>query len=778
MTADFERALSQRIVAYRWWLLLLIPVLVIILGAGAQHLHITTNYRVFFSPENPQLQAFEEMERTYNQDDNVLFLVVPDSGDVFDAGALTALHQLTDRAWRIPYSLRVDSITNFQHTEAEGDDLVVLDLVDDPAQLDQAGRERVAQTALAEPLLRGRLIAPDRRAAAVAVTIQLPRKDETVEVPEVAEFARMLKAETEQAHPGVKVYLSGMVIMNNAFSESSKGDMQFLVPISLAVMLLVLTLLTRSLWATIATSLVLFMSIAVSMGISGWIGFPITPPSASAPTIILTVAIASSVHILVSHQQYLGRGLERLEAMRESLRVNLQPVFLTSLTTAIGFLSMNFSDAPPFRHLGNMVAMGVVASFVLVITFLPALICVLPDTGHASVGRRGSRAIDRFAEFVIRRRKGVFWTMLLLIVVIVAQVPRNELNDIFVHYFDESVEFRQDADTLDEYLGGLYRVDYSLDSEETGGISEPRFLGQVEAFADWLRAQPEVIHVNTLTDTMKRLNRNMHGDDDQYRTLPDSRELAAQYLLLYEMSLPYGLDLNNQIDVGKQATRLTVTLRILSTRQVLDLERRAQNWLLEHAPSLQTRGASPTIMFAHIGERNIRSMLGGTSIALLLISLILVLALRSMKVGMISLVPNLVPAAMGFGLWGVMVGEVGLALSVVSGMTLGIVVDDTVHFLSKYLRARREQGLGSQDAVRDAFHNVGSALLITTLVLIAGFLVLALSSFHLNSGMGLMTAVVLALALIADFLFLPTLLMRFDEDKAHDAPADPDLSAP
>ncbi|MGB0722552.1 MAG: efflux RND transporter permease subunit [Gammaproteobacteria bacterium] len=777
MTADFERALSQRIVEYRWWLLVLVPLLVIVIGTGAGHLHITTNYRVFFSQENPDLQAFEEMERTYNQDDNVLFLVVPESGDVFDSDALTAIHELTDRAWRIPYSLRVDSITNFQHTEAEGDDLVVLDLVDDPGALDDAGRERAAAIALSEPALRARLVATDRRAAAVSVTIQLPRKDETVEVPEVAKFARMLKAETEQAHPGVKVYLSGMVIMNNAFSEASESDMRTLVPISLGVMLLVLTVLTRSLTATLATALVLFMSIAIAMGISGWIGFPITPPSASAPTIILTVAIASSVHVLVSHQQSLHRGLDRLDAMRESLRVNLQPVFLTSLTTAIGFLSMNFSDAPPFRHLGNMVAMGVVASFVLVVTFLPALICVMPGKAR-SAGDGGRTPMDGFAEFIIRGRRGLFWAMLLVIAVLVAQVPRNELNDIFVHYFDDSVEFRQDADVLDEYLGGLYRVDYSLDSGEPGGISEPDFLRRVESFATWLRAQPEVIHVNTLTDTMKRLNRNMHADDPRFHRLPEQRDLAAQYLLLYEMSLPYGLDLNNQIDVGKQATRLTVTTHILSTRQVLELEQRAQHWLAEHAPGLQTRGASPTIMFAHIGERNIRSMLGGTSAALVLISFILILALRSLKIGIISLVPNLVPAAMGFGLWGVMVGEVGLALSVVSGMTLGIVVDDTVHFLSKYLRARREQGLGSQDAVRYAFHNVGSALLITTVVLIAGFLVLSLSSFHLNSGMGLMTAVVLALALAADFLFLPTLLMRFDEDTSDAAPADPEPSTP
>ncbi|WP_317623016.1 efflux RND transporter permease subunit [Thiohalobacter thiocyanaticus] len=185
-------------------------------------------------------------------------------------------------------------------------------------------------------------------------------------------------------------------------------------------------------------------------------------------------------------------------------------------------------------------------------------------------------------------------------------------------------------------------------------------------------------------------------------------------------------------------------------------------WLREHAPAQLVEGASPALMFAHIGKRNIQSMLGGTTLALVLISMILVLALRSLRIGLISLIPNLVPAAMAFGLWGLLVGQVGLALSVVTGMTLGIVVDDTVHFLSKYLRARREQHLASEHAVRYAFHTVGTALWMTTLVLAAGFLVLAQSAFVINAGMGTLSAMTILLALLADFLLLPPLLIYAD----------------
>ena len=317
----------------------------------------------------------------------------------------------------------------------------------------------------------------------------------------------------------------------------------------------------------------------------------------------------------------------------------------------------------------------------------------------------------------------------------------------------------------------------SLPSGEPGGISDPAYLSDVEAFADWYREQPETIHVSVITDTFRQLNRSMHGDDPAEYRLPASRELAAQYLLLYELSLPFGLDLDNQIAVDRSATRMTVATQTLSSNEVIALDRRALQWLADRAPNIVSpKSAGFTLMFAHLGRRNIVAMLMGTTIALVGISLVLVFALRSLRLGLASLVPNLVPGALGFGIWGLTVGEVGVSLSMVSAMTLGIVVDDTVHFLSKYRRARRELGCAPPDAVRVAFRSVGRALLTTSLVLVAGFIVVSLSSFELNAGMGKLTALVIALALFADFFLLPPLLMKIDKDSDTSAPTPGDVN--
>jgi len=756
---------AEWIIRYKWLMVLLSILWVGAMGYGVQFLTFSNDYRVFFGEDNPQLLAFENLQDTYSKNDNVTMILVPAEGNVFNPQTMGAVAWLTDKAWQTPYSTRVDSLSNYQHTFAEGDDLVVEDLILEPDSLSEDDLKRIEEISLNEPLLVNRLVSPSGHVTAVNITIALKGLDLTTENPEVVSFVRAMISEFQQMYPTIDVKTTGVVMMNAAFPEASQYDMQNLVPFMFLMFLVILFLWIRGLSGTITTLFVIAFSIVGALGLAGHMGIALTPPSFSAIMIIPTMAIADSVHILMSYIISMRHGESKHEAMVDSLRINLQPVFLTSVTTAIGFLSMNFSDAPPFHDLGNIVAMGVGIAFVLSVVFLPAMMMILP--GKVKPQETLSNQMMRnFAEFIIARRKTLLITMGIGVVLLIAMVPKNDLNDNFVEYFSEEIEFRRDADYSSKNLSGLYLIDYSLESGEKGGVSNPKFLHDVEAFANWYRDQPEVIHVNVLTDTFRRLNRSLHGDEQDWYKLPEERELAAQYLLLYEMSLPYGLDLNNQIDLDKAATRMTVMMHNMTTNETLTLESRAQNWLKANAmPSMQKEGASPTIMFSHIGYRNIRSMLLGTTVALILISLTLIFALRSFRIGMLSLIPNLVPAGMAFGAWGLLVGQVGMSLAIVTSMTLGIVVDDTVHFLSKYLRARREKGLNSQDAVRYAFSTVGLALVVTSVVIFCGFMVLSQSAFVLNSDMALMTGVTVIFALVADFLLLPPILMALDKDK-------------
>ncbi|RKZ53929.1 MAG: hypothetical protein DRR16_13645 [Candidatus Parabeggiatoa sp. nov. 3] len=750
----------------RWRYLIILATLgLVALTTLGFPLRFDSDYRVFFSQDNPQLMAFENLQDTYTKNDNVLFVLAPKDGHVFTNQTLDAVEWLTHEAWQMPYSIRVDSISNFQYTHADEDDLIVEDLIMEALTLDEASMAKAQEIAISEPLLVNKLISPEADVTGVNVIVQLPGVETDKEIPEVVVFVRDLADKVRARYPHLEVYITGIVMMNNSFPEAFQGDMKSLIPIMYIVILMMLWLLLRGLSGTFATLLVISFSTVAAMGLAGLVGLSLSGPSSIAPTMILTLAVADSVHFLVTlrHEMRVN-GLAKRDAIIESLRINFQPIFLTSLTTAIGFLSLNFGDVPPFHDLGNIVATGVSIAFILSVSFLPAMMAILP-VHFKQQTTETVHAMDRLGEFVVAKRQGLMWSVGGIMVFLIAFLPRNELNDVFVNYFDKSFDFRVATDFSSENLTGIYDIHYSLSAGESDGISNPEFLRKVEAFAQWYRQQPNVIHVNTITDTFKRLNKNMHGDDPAYYRLPSRRDLAAQYLLLYEMSLPYGLDLNNQINIDKSATRVAVTLKTLSTNELLALEESAKRWLRENGlPAMQNAmGASPSIMFANIGSRNIRSMLFGATIALFLISIILIAALRSLKFGLISLIPNLVPTAMAFGLWGLLVGQVGLGLSVVAGLTIGIVVDDTIHYLSKYLRARREKGFTAPDAVRYAFRSVGLALWVTSLALVAGFAILSFSHFSVNSTMGIMTAITIAFALFVDFLFLPPLLMKLEE---------------
>ena len=760
-----ETRFAEWVVEARWLIIVVMLILVAVSASGILFLKFSSNYRMFFSQDNPQLLAFESLENTYEKSDNVLFLIVPEDRDAASEQALKAVVWLTERAWHTPYSTRVDSISNFQHTMADGDDLSVRDLVDPTKLGDEEERSRIRATALADPRLAGSLMARDGGVSGVNVTVKLPEEDDALKISESTEFARGLAAEAEERFPGIDLRLTGTVILTHAFSEATAATTRTVVPASLAIMALLLGVLAQGLVGIATTGLVIVFSILAAIGLSGWSGLPFTPTAASTPIIVLMITVANCVHLLITLQQRLRAGDSKHTAIMESLRVNLHPIFLASLTTALGFLAMNFSEVPPHRDLGTVVAFGVGVSFVLSVTFLPALLSLLPLRTPAAK-RHNDPAMAAIAELVVRHRTLLLWGSVAVVITLLAAIPRNELNDVLSHFLDESVELRQDMDFLDENLSGNTTLEYSLVSSGPGEIAEPAFLADVSAFADWYRAQPETRHVRVISDTFRALNMSLHGDDPTAYRLPASRELASQYLILYELSLPFGLDLNNQIDVSKSATRMTVTVKTLSSREVLELNARAEAWLDDHAPHvLRAEGSGLALMFAHIGQRNIRAMLVGTIIAFLGVSVILIAFFRSLRLGLVSLVPNFVPGVMGFGIWGLTVGEVGLALSVVMAMTIGIVVDDTVHFLSKYRHARREYGYTPDDAVRYTFQKVGRALFTTTAILVSGFLVLGLSEFFPTSQMGQLTTVVIALALVADFVLLPPLLMAVDRHR-------------
>lgn len=762
---------GQWVVRYRYLCVLLSLVLFFATASGMKNLAFTSSYKVFFSQENQFLTAYESMQKVYSNGDSALIVVAPKDGEVFANNFLTAIEELTLEAWQVPGVYRVDSITNFQHTWASEEGLEVRNLVPDAETISRSELAEAKTIALGEPLLVNRLISKDGSVTAVNVSVRLPDGDDKI-VAEVAAHVRLLRDKYEQKYPDLDIYLTGVAMMSNAFPEVSIQEMSTTTPTMFLIILAFCFIVLRSFFGTLVTLVVIIFSIVAALGFAGHVGIKMTQVSANVPIIVLTLAVADSIHILSTFFQQLRLGKPRADAVVESIRTNFSPVVITTLTTVVGFLGLNLSDAPPFHDLGNMTAVGLTAALIYSLLLLPAIIAILPLSSKKKAAPL-QQFMDYFSDWILYHRTRVLYGSFAVGALLLAMTPGLTVDENFVDNFAKGLEIRDDSDFTQEHLTGLFNMEFSLESGEEGGVTSPEFLNKVDQFVQWSRKQPGILHVNSITDTLKRINQSMNAGDDAYYMLPADRDLLAQYLLAYEMSLPLGLDVNDQINVGRSSTKVTVTLDDLSTFEMQAAKERHEQWLRNNAPAtMHAEAASASLMYAYLMNSNIKGLLLGTAISFFCITLCLGIIFRSVKYALVCMLPNALPIAFAFGLWSLIDGVVGIAAATIATMTLGIVVDDTVHFVSRYLQAKRELNIGPERAVRHAFSAVGVALISTSLIFIVGFGSMMHSDFLMNAQMGIFTVMTVFFALLLDFLLLPALLLRLDCKAEPEAPTD------
>jgi predicted RND superfamily exporter protein len=763
------------IIKYRWLVLFLSLCAVGGAALGLQHLEVVTDYQVFFDGDNERLMAARNNENSFGRRDTVQFILSVKSGTIFQPEVLSVVEALTEASWQIPFSRRVDSLTNFPYTRAEGDDFFVDDLFSDSESMSASEFDTRRKFALNEPSLVS-AINQKQNFTGVLVAINLPEHNSAA-TQDISKYVLEMTDRFKADYPDVNIDVSGSILLNNTFFKASTSGTAKLLLVMFALMLVAVGVLLRSVVVTIAILLLTVLSILSGVGLATWMGIPLTGPSSSAPIIISALAVANTVHIMAILLKKMIEGETKFEAIVLTVKVNFQPVVLTSLTTIIGFLCLNTSDVPPYRFLGTTAALGVASSLFLTFTFLPALLSIMT----IRVKKQSTKVVSRpdywrlFADFVIERRKVVFLFSVVVALLVSPLALNNKVDDRLLRYFDEEVPIRANSEVAMKNIAPFYALSYGISAIDDGGIAEPEYLRHLEIFSEWIRAQPEVMYLSTLTDIMKRINRSMHGDDDHWYKIPEDRNLASQYLLLYELSLPYGQDLTNQIDITKSSTKVLVGFRDISSSEMKAFGIRSEAWMADNLPDyMQAPATGPPLLFAYIWESATKSNLMGMVMAVLLISIVIAIAMKSIKLGLISLIPNLIPAAMAFGVWSLINGQLDIGSSIVAVISFGIIVDDTIHFLSKYQYAKNN-GSSAEDAVRFAFTTVGRALLVTTLALVIGFSVLTTSSFTLNSSMGLLTSIAISFALVLDFLLLPPLLIFMDRGLARKRSTNPML---
>jgi uncharacterized protein len=734
-------------------------------AAGGLKLHFITDYRAYFDPDNPDYQQLAQLEARFGASDDILLAYAPADGDATTPQAILRVAALADGLRDMPFAGRVDSVADLPVaiTDAQGSQVTTLrvlatqDEPPDPALWAMAVNE-VAR------LTTGSILAPDRSIAAAHVVINTPVPATFADSRSVNEYVVALRDRIEQeAGAQGTVLLAGVLPYYHSIMELAARDIALLLPVCLLVAILILRGLLASWRVTWICCIPVVGAVLTSVGAHGWIGYPVTVATLVAPIMVLVISLAYMVHLAHTYLDVRASHPGPAKAAQASLRENFMPLLLTAGTTMMGFAAMNASISPPYRQLGTSVLIGIAAAVVYAVFLMPALLCWI-DPPHLRKKTPLRRGLDWLSNTITLpiRSPVVLATGGLVILGLLACIPLNTIDDNISQWFSDSSRLRQENRLVDQRLTGMQQLYYVLPAAGPGGVREPAYLEQVESFAQWLRQQPQVAAVRALPDLIHTLARNF-GLQGAGGRLPQDAATIEQLLFTYELSAPPGDHGSGLLDGERSASLVHVSLRNLPGDEFQAFDRRAQDWLQQNLPGMQVApGNSAVMMFSKMAHQNIPPMIWGTVMVLALTSLVVSLALRSWRLGLICLVPCLLPIGMAFGVWGLVSGHVGIALSVVSTAALGIIVDDTIHVLSRYKAARRGGNVSAHDACQHSIRHVGGAITTTTLVLTAGVGLLGFSSVQPTHEMGLWMAITFLIAWVCTLVLLPQLLTRFD----------------
>ena len=740
-------------------------VLVLILGRGITSVVFDPDMERFFPKGHSATSLSYEIDETFIRTDNIVIAINAKNNSIFTKKTLSLIESLTEKSWTVPYSIRVDSLTNYSYVRSVDDDLLVEPFIENALSMEDSFIQRREKIVEEEEIIYGSLISKDKKTTVISIVVDPPNPDANLKLIDTIEYMLEYIDEAKSNHPELDIRILGTPYQEYISPKMVLSEMPIVMPSMLLLILVSVFFMLRSVFAVLATIFVIVLSLISTFGSVGFIGNALNQMVITIPILIITLALADCVHLFSIFFQQRTKGYSSKESMVKSLELNLQPLFLTTLTTCIGFLSFNVLDVPPLRDLGNFVSIGIAMAFIFTIFFAAPLFSFFEIKAPKSVNQQVNLS-KKIAKFSLKNSKTLLWSVPLMSVLLISLIPLNVLDENPTQMYDEGfTSFSSDTLWLDEMLGVTFPVSFKAESKN-GSVSEPEFLKKIDSFTNWLETQDEVNHVTSLARTMKNLNKSMHGDDPKWETIPESEELSSQYLFFYEMSLPMGLDLNSSISQDRSSTKISANLDDMSGKEFLKFDSKVRAHLEDNnLTEIISPAAGFRVVFSHISTVIVNSLLLGVFIGLLLITLMLGLFFRSIPFGVLSAFPNVLPIGAAFGIWALYDGQVGFMVAVGMGSTLGIIVDFTVHLLSKYDLARREMGQSPEEAVMFAFESVGFALIVMTVVISLGFLVLNLVNFLPLHDFARFSTISFIMALIIDFLFFPNLLVKFDKRK-------------
>jgi len=755
----------------RLWILA-IALLTAFFLRSALDLSIREELLDYWSEDDPRLVFLKETLDRFGMEGGAV-LGLEFSGPVFTARNLERIRQWTEALAGIPGVVEALSLANTYTVKGSPDGIDVAPLVPAPLPDTSEAMDALARIAADDPRIAGRLLSTDGRSCAILISYpdNLLYREELA----IGDALWALTRAAEAEHPDVRFHPTGIPAFLSVFRDLTLREMGVLYPAVILCMIAILWISFRNARALLVPLAVITIATSWTLGALALFGRFLNSATIVVPAVVVVISVADTIHLINQYFESVrkaGPGAgpgDRPRLMRATLDRVLFPCFLTTVTTLAGFLSLLLVDVPLIQDMGLFVSVGIASAFLVSVTLVPAcyLLGPLPSSGATSVQMSGwiARFLGWVASRALGRPRAVGWLCVALVLLGVAGLWQLRVDFHWKDFVKQGHRIRESIRFLDEHLGGYdwFTVVLEVPEGEPGDLLDPERLQAVESIQQRMQAEPFVGHADSLAGALRRANRLFHGDDPRYDTVPSTRELAAQYLLLFDLGAPGSLD--GLLSFDRRVTQVSSRLVSPGNRAIRDwMERLGPE--VERASSragLQGTLSGFSAVFAQLNMTITVGLIWSLSGAVLIIAVILALSLRSVRLGLAAMIPNVIPVLFTLGF----MGWVGLDLSgqtaIIGCIGIGIAVDDTIHFLHRFHRELLQNGGDRRRAVEATILSTGRAITFTSLVLLAGFSVLLLSAFVQYTLFGLLSAVTMATALLGDLFLLPVLLIAFPQ---------------
>ena len=737
----------------RWLFLSFLSLVVAIMGISKIESSFTV--KVWLQPEDQRIKNLEEFERTFGSSETMDLAVYSKDG-IFTKENLKTIHALTEEMWKIEGIVRVESVTNFNWIDTFEDDINIAPFIPEDFSYSKEELRTKRDLAVNDTQLSNNFIS--RSGEMVYIRSFLKTYDRTPPYGTiVTQVEKMLE---KYKRDGIEIHMGGISAINDGLKKAADTDTAKVFPIVIIFLISVLYYFFRNILGVVYPFGLILMSIAFTFGIEGFLGLKFNNIISAVPAILMAIGLADAIHILVSYRHnILFEGQDNTTAAINSLNKNFLPTILTSITTAVGFLSLTSAEIAPIHDLGLLSGLGTIVAWFYTYFLLGPLLRHVSFTGQKvndDVSQLGA-----LYDFCFKHKNFINYFSPLLAIAMVWYGSNNFINADPVEYFDEGTPIKKTFRLLEGQYGGSRTIELVLDSGKDEGIKDPTFMKKAAQYISWLETQKEIIRVATMTKVIKKMNQTLHEGKNEYYRIPDTRREIADQLFLYTLGLPQGMDLKNQVSLNNRKVRVIIMWNINDTMHAI----KKTDLILDQAKKigLNVYEGGQTPIYNRVNDLVVKTFFTSMSYSIPIIFLIILLVFQDSKLAALSLIPNLFPLAVASGIMYINGDEINIGNVIVFAVCLGIAVDDTIHFIANF-KIKKNKGMHAAEALKSTLEQTGKALFLTTVMLVIGFGMFVMGDFVPNQKFGLYCSIILTLALLADLVILPAILIASEKD--------------